>query len=62
MPECLAREGWPEQAGAGIAAYVVNATGKPGAAWEEMWKMRPEDARRYSRSYIRHLTLDVDVD
>jgi len=62
MERILASSGWPNTAGAGIAAYVVNSTGKPGAGWVEVWQLRPEDARREARAYIRKLTLDVDVD
>lgn len=49
---------WPEIAAAGITAYVVNGgSGQPGANWVEVWHMRPEDARRQARAYVRYLTL-----
>ncbi|MDO9486230.1 MAG: hypothetical protein Q7K25_09255 [Actinomycetota bacterium] len=62
MEQILASDGWPKTAEAGIAAYVVNATGQPGGDWAATWKMRPEDARRHARGYMRHLTLDMDAD
>ncbi|MFA7324298.1 MAG: hypothetical protein WC005_08065 [Candidatus Nanopelagicales bacterium] len=61
MEQILGAAGWPDPARAGIAAYVVDKSGKPGGGWLERWKQRPEDARRQARAYVRHLTLDVDV-
>jgi hypothetical protein len=54
----LIARGWPDVAGAGITAYVVNAgSGQPGSGWVQVWKMNPEDAREEARAYVRLLTL-----
>ena len=59
----LAARGWPKVAGAGITAYVVNSgSGQPGDGWVEVWNMRPEDARKQARAYIRLLTLGPETD
>ena len=62
MEHILGTAHWPDTARAGIAAYVLDSSGKPGGGWSEMWKMRPEDARRQARAHVRKITLDVDVD
>lgn len=58
----LITDGWPDPSRAGVMAYVLDSSGKPGGTWIAQWKMRPEDARRQARAYLRYLTLDVDVD
>lgn len=54
----LRARGWPLEACAGAAAYVVNSsTGEPGDGWKDLWKMHPRDAREAARAHIRELTL-----
>ena len=59
----LATRGWPEEAGAGITAYVVNSgSGKPGDGWVQVWYMNPEDTREAARAWVRLLTLGPEAD
>lgn len=58
----LVADGWPDPSRAGVLAYLLDSSGKPGGTWVTQWRMRPEDARRQARAYMRYLTLDVDVD
>jgi hypothetical protein len=54
----LKSRGWPIEACAGVAAYVVNSsTGEPGDGWKELWTMHPRDAREAARSHVRELAL-----